>query len=1167
MRRFLVVGCGGSGGGTLRFLMDQLRADLSAHGVDELPAGWQFLHIDVPVVADSGPGLLGSVPDQGGEYLSLSYPHAQFADISAAVDRQFRVNSGMNGLASWRPNPSSVTVDITDGAGQYRAIGRVLTLHRSRDGILPALRAAWNRLQAASVHHEMASLVHDAKVPGLGDFKAGAPPIVLVVSSMAGGSGASMVLDVARMLNMIEGVSPGHIGLFLYSPEVFAALKADDRTGVEANGAAALAELIAAQARADDVVEATGRPDRTDAFRALGMVGAGHRQSFGSVFPFGAMIGDTGAKLGDGMPETIYRALGRGLAALMLAGEATEAFAQYDLTNKGVVADREQFGWGVEPSNVAWGSFGFASLSLGRERYAEFSAQRIARVATDRLALGHMQPGEIRNGTEVVRNLVDTQLPHVLARLSLPQVGEASNNWFAAMALPKDASVPVARSLAAASVEPFIVADRVGNNADQWLTAVTSQVGQREGEVRSQIEHAAHQWGVSWYKALVRRVEDEIGAAVSTLGLPYAAALLERLRHHADAVAIDMARAGSANPNPVVLPAQESAKLDSWRRARGAVVNPTELSRTVLNGYVTSINSALRVRVAVLTAALVGALGDDLYKPLEQAVRGALQDVENARSAPTGQVGIAQVRTAEYAAWPDDGQENVPGRFAHAENEVLLTAPAEYPALFSSHLRAIYPAATAAEQRERAAEAVIRGRWDSISGTPAPDDLLECRAAWRPAALPTDPETRRPIVPARARYDLHTSTEALLVRARLFVQRAGEPFERYNRESLTDFVTDPDLSQAQRAERERLIVDSFREACNLSRPVVGVSQSAAAHLHQGLSRSDRRPHKFGQIPFQGMSIESQLLEVLKDPAEGFSETTVTNFGRALAPASTATRIDIFGSNPSYFPLVFTSFLHPITARWAAASEPARIEFWKWRRARPLPEFLPVGQAHRRALVAGWFLGRVCGMIKVPDDFGTPGADPTQVWDTKTATWLAFPEPLLVPRRELVDHSDAMAAILESMVLAIASSHESPHQEPLRPYTALRRLFDESAQTPTPEYAIDPPVGAFHMARWLADGHTRSGESVIDSSPDMTPQERAAAVLEWLGDVREDFASWAADCAETVRPDRPRRTDLTADAEWAIDALTKYAKNPPKLVPREPEQPVAKPPARRPGRRL
>jgi hypothetical protein len=37
MRRFLLVGCGGSGGAVLAHVMDRLRADLATYGVNRIP--------------------------------------------------------------------------------------------------------------------------------------------------------------------------------------------------------------------------------------------------------------------------------------------------------------------------------------------------------------------------------------------------------------------------------------------------------------------------------------------------------------------------------------------------------------------------------------------------------------------------------------------------------------------------------------------------------------------------------------------------------------------------------------------------------------------------------------------------------------------------------------------------------------------------------------------------------------------------------------------------------------------------------------------------------------------------------------------------------------------------------------------------------------------------
>ena len=49
-------------------------------------------------------------------------------------------------------------------------------------------------------------------------------PMVLVVSSMAGGSGASMTLDVCRLVagtSLELGINPDSISVFLYTAEVF----------------------------------------------------------------------------------------------------------------------------------------------------------------------------------------------------------------------------------------------------------------------------------------------------------------------------------------------------------------------------------------------------------------------------------------------------------------------------------------------------------------------------------------------------------------------------------------------------------------------------------------------------------------------------------------------------------------------------------------------------------------------------------------------------------------------------------------------------------------------------------------------------------------------------------------------------------------------------------
>ncbi len=1134
MHRYLVVGCGGSGGATLRFLMDQLKADLAANGVPALPAAWQFVHLDVPIAPDSGPGLLGSVRDQGGTYTSLSRTGANYTAFSAAVDGRFRRKSACNALASWWPDPSQVSVPIQSGAGQFRAVGRVLTLAAASTEIKPALDAAWTRLQAAEVNREMQSIV--GRAPGLGDADPASPPVILVVSSMAGGSGASMVLDVARLLSMIEGVDPGLIAMFLYSPDVFLGLDKSHRTGVEANGAAALAELIAAQATASDDDESAIPAD--DPFAALGMVGRAQRRSFGRVFPVGSRIGFGGAVLGDGQPDTIYRALGRGLAALMMAGQATKGFVDYDLTNKGgVEAHREQFGWGLrDPSHVAWGSFGFSSLSLGRDRYVEYAAQRLARLAVDRLAEGHLQRDDERMGTEQVAALVTQQVNRFLGRAGLAEVGRPAKNWFPTVALPRPELDTMADSIAKAGVDPFIVGEHAGANIGGWLTSVNQRLYQQGPALHGEIDRAATRWAEGWHTQLAARLEEGTAEAIATYGLPYAVGLLERSRRDVDRLAGEL-RAVAAPPTQIRLPAQQQQQVDQLMRVKGSIHHVDAVVQELHRGYRASIAEELRNRAAMIVSDVLLSLTEGMLLPLEFACRSALSDVQHARESMVETVGIAHLRTDDYAAWPKDGEELVPERFAHAENEVLLTTASDFPEEFGAHLQAQDPSLRPEDVKARCAHHIIRGKWDTVAGEKPKGDLIETLASWRPAA------TSDGAIQGRARYVVHTATPEILQRSRLFVNRPQQPFSDYARESLYDFVLARGLPDGQRRQREDAVVHRFRQALQLARPIVGVSDEAVAFVHG--PQADQRQYKFGPVPFEGLPIALRLRGVLGDNAENIAQAAAERLDQALASDSPATRIDIFGSYSSYFPVVYTSFLQPIAARWAATEDQNRGQFWQWRRARPLPDALPMGQAQRRALVGGWLIGRLTGQVTVPDDIGLPGAGAVRVWDSTTGSWLAFPNPLVVPRSSMRTHADALAAVLESMVIALAACHDSKDQGPLRPYTALRRLFDDGVSGPTTGMG-DRPVGARHVARWLQDGASRSGASILDppsgSAADATAEQRLALLTDWARSTRQQYVELWRQHSATIRADRLLALDLADDYVWAVAQIEDFARN-------------------------
>src|SRR4051794_18203058 len=233
MRRFLVVGCGGSGGATLAYLMDQLRSDLAPLGVAKLPRAWQFVHVDVPHASEPGPSGLGSVEEQGGTYFGCGPQSASYEVLDSAVSKRLAEVEKLDKIGTWAPRePKEVLNPISVGAGQFRAVGRMITLSRAT-AIRPELERAWNRLNHPDTREEMRSMTAPALVG-----HDSTPPIVLVISSMAGGAGASMALDVCRLLTLVDGVDPNLMGVFMVAPNIFDALPEASRTGVRPNALA-----------------------------------------------------------------------------------------------------------------------------------------------------------------------------------------------------------------------------------------------------------------------------------------------------------------------------------------------------------------------------------------------------------------------------------------------------------------------------------------------------------------------------------------------------------------------------------------------------------------------------------------------------------------------------------------------------------------------------------------------------------------------------------------------------------------------------------------------------------------------------------------------------------------------------------------------------------------
>lgn len=1094
MYKALVVGCGGSGGSALAYMMDQLKGELKPYGIDEIPSGWQFVHVDVPTAPDTNIPGVGNVREQGGSYISTAPTTGKYQILDNSLSQWMGQADAFGELGTWAPrDPSHITVPVTVGAGQMRAVGRIITLARSRD-VYDGLNAAVRRLNTVETNSSMAELAR--VLPGSGRFSPENPPLVIVVSSMAGGAGASMALDICRILSLVPGVDPGLTGVFMVAPDAFDQLPESARGGVRANALAMLGEIVATQTNAAEDHDIS-------LLRALGLeVQPTGRPPFARVFPVGRFVGVEKTLFGDGSQSAVYRGLGRGLSALIMSGSASGDFVSFDLGNNSdpAPANPDFLGWGGS-NPIPWGSFGFASLSLGRDRYRHYAAQRLARFAVDRLRTGHLQPGVTTSSVDQLRALADSQWSRVASMVGLPATGgygalapEQAAQWFTTQALARHEADQTARQIIDANFAPFV--PHPAGQANQWIPILQRFMVDRAPALQSAASEGAYRWAFTWSQQVHDAILRQVQEATELFGLSYAREVLDRIerliRDDLTPRLGDLAgyQAGDLSQVPPQFMAELAAMKGGMANPQGMVERLCDLERIQLTDTVYA-------RAADLARGVLLSLVSEVIAPLKSTLSNTIGVLDNAVEAPRVASGLANVQTDQYGLWPSEIDQIVPERFDVAENEILLTPSAGFDRQYESDLRRAISMGdqmtTLDDARITGSRAVISGFWPVAEGQQAPGGLLSVHANWRPAMFNRDPMTGQPLTPSHGKYELHVSPSELVGRALQFVRRPGEAFEAFCSLSLRDYALGIDIPSAEVPRRRADLVAKFNETLSRALPLISLDADAVHAIH---NRAPEYRFKFSTVPFEYINDLVGELQTVVKTRPNIAEEVIDAFDKSLANADKLTRIDVFGSYRNYSPLVFDALLKPVSQQWAGTAPQGRLAFWAQRRSRTLPASLPESDRERQTMIMGWYVAQITGQLRFPEP---PYNSPVEVWDDESRRWLEFPHPLLTPPSEFRGESvDWLPAVLESHLLAIARAHEVPVMSSLSPYRRLRRIADANTQHPE-RGLVDALNAVLELARWIETGESASG--LPSRIPGETLEERSANAKEWVEKIR------------------------------------------------------------------
>ena len=1132
VRRFLVVGCGGSGGATLAYLMDQLRSDLAALGIPRLPRGWQFVHIDVPLEVEGGPSGLGNVPEQGGSYLGLGFTGGTSVDVDKVVSERLAGKRALGTTATWTAqDPSRNPVPVVSGAGQFREIGRMLTLNKLGE-VRQGLRAALDRLHTPEADSDM------AEMQPLGGVAQNTTPLVLVLSSMAGGAGASMALDVCRVLSSFRDLDTKLTGVFMFGADIFQGLSADRRSGVNANALAMLGEIVATQTGAGASADA-------EMYQALGVAdGAMTDVPFGRVFPVGMYKGKGGTvRFGDGTPGSIYRGLARGLAGLMESPTATHEYIAYDLTNTGgAQLNANRFGWGALDSAVVWGSFGFSSLSMGRDRYAEYAAQRLARGAVDKLLDGHLRPGATETGREQLTALVGSQLPAVLRTLKLDAPRDKFARWltdtlWARDAIVREASVVVQENVTLPSADQ--------QAAGQWRERLMSVLRDATARLTGDAHQRAYAWASAYQRQLFTDTLSAFEKAVARFGVIYAADLAREVRRTLEQNLVPAARA-YAEKNPGRIDELSSAST-AMLAALQHMIQGNRPTEAVQEDLAENVSRFMSREAARLLAELWSDYSGNVLGPLEKSLNERGEALTLARRATGRAAGLAFLATEHYPDWPTE-ESLIPARFTEASNEVLITGPEVYHERFHADVQNAADAAgsTYGEARQVVLSNIIEGEWPFAGAEVPPRDLLQVTGHWQPQALAVDPRSNDIRVASPASFDVKARPREVLARARALVRRSNYSFATFCQESLRSYVNALHESESEAARRRADIKIKFEAALGLALPLAAPNVALAREIHY--MEDVRYRFKFSAVPFQDTPVATDLARVVANNPDFDTQFVQQNLDGALNASDQAMRIDVFGSYANLAPVCFGSVLQPAVREWGAL-QGDREPWWRGRRARPLPGGLPASDHERRAMVAGWFVGQMVGKIQLPKP-----ADrdvPVMVFDREVDRWVGFPHPLLTPYRRFRHAVDWLPHVLESMVMAAGAAYQSPIFESLRPYRALRRLFDADPQGPSPR-GINLALQAQHeLAEWFAHGDRSDNPSTIKGAAEATSISQRAElargyVTQWRAQNEGFFlpvsaggrpgAQFGEITDRRVGAQSPLMRDLAPDVQWALTEI-------------------------------
>jgi hypothetical protein len=978
LRPIIMIGCGGSGQKAVRYVRDAVVRHLEHSNWDQgVPKAWQFLGVDTLTTQEDP--TIPFLPSN--DYKSVSLEFSTYQALNKALEANFAIevnSAAFSDLQGWRPNPTQVAVPLRAGAGQLRAVGRTAGILALQKMISDRLANAFTECTAGGPQLAEVSRHLGVEVPPGTQLP---DPLTLIVGSMAGGTGAGIMLDVVDLVRRtnLAGAFPV---LVAFTPDIFGEVKTDLMT---ANSAAFLSEMLSAYW--DD--------EATDSALIPSKVAVATRGPH-SIFLIGRRNID-GLDLKNS--NNVYRAVGEALAAVCTSVTVQTNFHNFITVNWGAYAPANAGGMGFQAQRLKGvaSSFGSATISIGRDRFRGYLGKLLHRSIVEHLAEGFDvvatsvlgDAAKSMAGPAKIAELARRNSEAFMITCGLHEADDGAkqiSDRFVSREIMQARLTEVANKIRA----PFVnAAPQSGANLQRTLTAQAAQVKAAEvGLVDSQLRSELRTWGTNVFDKILRATTEYSG----TLSLPVVIEMLSMTR----AGVLKTSGQFREDAKRAMSSAGESAKRSQGHLAgsqRGALaITAAPVQETIQDlakAIVLEWSARVREKVAVALESVATTILANVQASLSQALSRVVAITKSVDGKP-----------AVVAGWPrNDGV--VPTGFVPSPVEFFLEGHDTWPELskelISSSLgdRSGLPLVPV----EAARLLIIRGNF----GGDGSDDGAEPPFVWSRSGSGGPEWEPGQVVQIEVADEMETLSRRIdkwLMRPNMELSNAllddlGAYLLPVNRRTGAAI---PDHQERLSRFRQQLM-----SALMQSRPLIEIDRTMMAQVHRkGLEY---------ELNIQGFPFGDG------HPAREMTEQVIKSFLSSNAPVNWAfssseaesvliTSFLKYPVNPS----VVLSFTQPLLeALHAFTPEHLRASFWQWRRARILENFIPLPDDLRVAAIRGFAVARILGVVT---------ADPTgQNSISNDKGVFNFPKDLLTE----TDRTNILPCLLEAMILSFGDA--------------------------------------------------------------------------------------------------------------------------------------------------